>query len=120
MKAAQYDITLDRAAEYRFTLTIKNRLGALVNLTGNSFYADIIDAATRQQVASFTATVTNPATSGEVVLSLSEADSLLFNVRRGYEWDLFRVSGTSTERLLYGKVIVRQNRTKGVPIDPIS
>lgn len=117
MIAAEYDLIIDRAADYRFTLTIKNRLGALVNLSSHTFSADIIDAATRAKVVSFTATITSPTTSGEVVLSLSEADTLLLNNRRGYEWDLFMVSGGNTERLLYGKVTARQNRTKA-PIDP--
>lgn len=116
MIAAQYDITLDRAADYLFTLTIRNRAGDPVDLTGRTFSADIIDAATRAKVVSFTAAITSPASAGEVVLSLSEANTLLFNSRRDYEWDLFMVNGGSTERLLYGKVTARQNRTKA-PID---
>lgn len=122
MIAAEYDLIIDRAAEYRFTLTIKDRAGDPVNLTGKTFYADVIDAATKNQVTAFTATVTSPASSGEVVLSLSEANTLQLNARRGYEWDLFMVTAATsvTERILYGKITVRQNRTKGVPIDPIS
>ena len=123
MNAAQYDLVIDRAAEYNFTLTLKNRSGAVVNLTGKTFYGAIIENATSKNVASFTATVTAPA-SGEVILALTELQTLALNHNTDYSWDLFVVTGTppsqSTERLLFGSVTVRKNFKKGIPIDPIS
>lgn len=124
MEAAQYDLTIDRAAEYRFTLTIKDRSGALVDISGRGFYADIREKATKKTATTFTATITGSPTVGEVVLSLTEANTLLLNESTEYDWDLFMVTGSvptqSTERLLYGDVFVRQNITKGIPVDPIS
>mgnify|MGYP007100041984 CR=1 FL=1 len=124
MNAAQYDLIIDRAAEYRFTLTIKDRSGALVSITGRNFYSDIREKATKKTAVSFTPTITAAPTVGEVVLSLTEENTLLLNENIEYEWDLFMVTGSvpsqTTERLLFGNVVVRQNFTKGVPIDPIS
>ncbi len=124
MNAAQYDLVIDRAAEYRFVLTIKNRGGSPISLTGNGFHADIREKKTKKTAATFSPSITAAPTVGEVLLSLSEANTLLLNHNTEYEWDLFRVVGSapnqSTERLLYGDVTVRQNITKGIPVDPIS
>lgn len=43
MLAANYDITIDRAAEYTFVLTIQNQAGTAVNIGSATFYADIRD-----------------------------------------------------------------------------
>jgi hypothetical protein len=127
MLAANYDITLDRAAEYTFVLTIQNQAGSAVDLTsvedgGNpdKVWADIRDFDTKKEVVSFTCDVLSPATGGQIQLTLTEANTLLLNAKRSYEYDLFMLRSTKMERLLYGTVTVRPNITKGVPVDPIS
>lgn len=124
MLAANYDITLDRAAEYSFVLTIKDSSDdpQPIDVGANEFYADLRNAVSKEVVASFDVSLFSDGSDGAVVISLTESDTLLLNSSTSYEWDLFMLSGTSPDtistRLLYGSVTVRQNTTKGVPVDP--
>ena len=125
MLAANYDITIDRAAEYSFVLTIQNQLGQPVDLAPPAsaafgFYADIRETATKKEVVSFTASVLNGGDNGQVAFNLSEASTLLLKPTGAYEYDIFMQRGGVMERLLYGSVTVRANITKGAPVDPIS
>ena len=125
MLAANYDITIDRAAEYSFVLTIQNQLGVAVDLdppdaAAFGFYADIRDSVTKKEVVSFTATILNGGDNGQVAFNLSESNTLLLKPSGSYEYDIFMQRGGVMERLLYGSVTVRANITKGVPVDPIS
>ncbi len=124
MLAANYDITIDRAADYTFVLTIQNQLGAPIDLDAGgvtaAFHADIRDAVTKKEVVSFTAAILDGGNNGQVSLSLTEAQTLLFKPTGSYEYDIFMVRGSVTSRLLYGSVTIRQNTTKGVPVDPTS
>jgi hypothetical protein len=117
MTAAQYDITLDRAADYNLTVSVQNSAGSPVNLTGAAIYAEIRDYNTKKEVVAFT-TVGSSLSTGVIALSLTEANTKLLNTKTRYEWDLFLVrTGTVTERLLYGDLTCRQNYYKGSPID---
>jgi hypothetical protein len=123
MNAARYDITIDRAAEYNFVLTIENQLGNPIDLdtgTPATFYGDIRNAVTKQKIVSFSPTILDGGNNGQVALGLTEAQSLLFEAGGFYEYDIFMVLATVTRRLLFGSVTIRQNITKGVPIDPVS
>lgn len=120
MLAANYDITLDRAAEYTFVLTIQNQSGNAVDIGTANFYADVRDSVTKKEVCSFTPTILNGGDYGQVSLALSEADTLLLKPNGDYEYDIFMRRSTTMERLIYGSVTVRANITKGVPVDPIS
>ena len=125
MLAANYDITIDRAAEYSFVLTIQNQLGVAVDLdppaaAAYGFFADIRDAVTKKEVVSFTPTILNDGNNGEVAFNLSEANTLLLKPSGSYEYDIFMQRAATMERLLYGSVTVRANITKGAPVDPIS
>ena len=120
MLAANYDITIDRAAEYKFVLTIQNQAGAAVNLgsPAATFYADIRETATKKEIVSFTAAILNSGVNGQVSLNLSEANTLDLKPNGSYEYDIFMRRNNITERLLYGSVTVRANITKGSPVDP--
>lgn len=120
MLAANYDITIDRAAEYKFVLTIQNQAGAAVNISSATFYADIRETVSKKEVVSFTTTILDSGVNGQVSLALTEANTLLLKPNGDYEYDIFMRRGTVMERLLYGSVAVRANTTKGVPVDPIS
>ena len=125
MLAANYDITIDRAAEYSFVLTIQNQLKQPIDLdppdaAAYGFYADIRDAVTKKEVVSFTPTILNDGDNGQVAFNLSEANTLLLKPSGSYEYDIFMQRGGVMERLLYGSVTVRANITKGAPVDPIS
>ncbi len=125
MLAANYDITIDRAAEYSFVLTIQNQLGEAIDLDPPAadpyaFYADVRETATKKEIVSFTATILDGGNNGQVSFNLSEANTLLLKPSTDYEYDIFMQRGGVMERLLYGSVTVRANITKGAPVDPIS
>jgi hypothetical protein len=125
MLAANYDITIDRAAEYSFVLTIQNQLEVPIDLdppaaAAYGFFADIRDANTKKEVVSFTATILDDGNNGQVAFNLSEANTLLLKPSGSYEYDIFMQRGGVMERLIFGSVTVRANITKGVPVDPIS
>ena len=123
MLAANYDITIDRAAEYKFVLTLQNQLGQPIDLAPSgagpyAFYADIRETATKKEVVSFTANILDGGDNGQVAFNLSEANTLLLNPSTKYEYDIFMQRNGVMERLLFGSVTVRANITKGSPVDP--
>jgi hypothetical protein len=125
MLAANYDITIDRAAEYKFVLTIQNQLKQPIDLhpSGGSacnFYADIREAATKKNIVPFDATILDNGNNGQVALNLSEEKTLQLKSSTKYEYDIFMQRNGVMERLLYGSVTVRANITKGAPVDPIN
>lgn len=118
MLAANYDITLDRAADYSFVLTIQDASLTAVNLSDAStvFYADIRNTATKAQTVQFTYTKTTPL-SGVVTFTLSKANTKLLKAGEGlYEYDIFMALGSPlvTRRLIYGSVTVRPQFTNDV------
>jgi len=120
MLAANYDITIDRAAEYTFVLTIQDQAGTAVNIGSATFYADIRDVTSRRKAVSFTPTILASGANGQVSFNLTEANTLALQPSGRYAYDIFMLRGTVMERLLEGSVTVRANITKGVPVDPIS
>jgi hypothetical protein len=119
MLAANYDITIDRAAEYSFVLTVQDELQQVVDISEDtSFYSDIRETLSKKEAVSFTPVLIDGGVGGKVSFNLSEANTLVLMPNRSYEYDIFmRISG-KTKRLLFGKVFVRANITKGGPIDP--
>ena len=118
MLAANYNITIDRAAEYTFVLTIQNQAGTAVNIAGAAFYADIRDLATRRKATSFTPTILDSGVNGQVSFNLTEANTLALRPSGRYVYDIFMRRSGVTDRLIEGSVTVRDNATKGSPIDP--
>jgi hypothetical protein len=114
MLAANYDITLDRAADYGFVLTIQDAVSTPVDITGATFYADIRNVAPKTQAVAFTVALTTPL-SGIVTFSLSKANTKTLKAGEGlYEYDIFMVLGGTTRRLIYGSVTVRPQFTNDV------
>jgi hypothetical protein len=125
MLAANYDITIDRAAEYSFVLTIQNQLKQPIDLDPPdvdpyTFYADIRETATKKEVVSFTPTIIDNGNNGQVSFNLQESSTLLLKPSTKYEYDIFMRRAGVMERLIFGSVTVRANITKGAPVDPIS
>ena len=123
MLAANYDITIDRAAEYSFVLTIQNQLQEPVDLAPPAsdpyaFYADIRETVTKKKIVSFDASILDGGNNGQVAFNLQEDDTLLLKPSTEYEYDIFMKRGGVMERLLFGSVTVRANITKGSPVDP--
>ena len=114
MLAANYDITLDRAADYSFVLTVLNQAGAAVTVPSSGYFGDIRDSVTKQQVTSFTIDRKNDGTDGQILITLPKTTTKLLRETGGYEYDIFAdISGTR-RRLIEGKVLVRNNRTNDV------
>jgi len=120
MLAANYDITIDRAAEYTFVLTIQNQAGTAVNIGSATFYANITHRDFVNEAVSFSPTILDSGVNGQVSFHLTEASTLTLRPSDRYEYDIFMQRGTVMERLLEGSVTIRANITKGVPVDPIS
>lgn len=118
-KAANYDLTIDRATEYSFVLTIQDELSQLLDLSEDtSFYSDIRETNTKKEVVSFTPVLIDAGLSGQVSFNLSEANTLVLKPTQSYEYDIFMIRFGKSKRLLFGSVTVRSNITKGEPIDP--
>ena len=116
MLAANYDITLDRAADYSFVLTIQNQAGAAVDLGSPTatFIADVREVATKKEVLDLTPTVLGTATNGQVQITITKAQTKTLKAGSGiYEWDLFMDRGSPTvrTRLLYGSLTARAQIT---------
>lgn len=111
MLAANYDIMLDRAADYSLALTINNYAGTGLDVHANNFYGDVRDAITKQQVVSFVFDKTTAGASGLVTVTISAANTRLLHDTLAYEYDIFIVRAGQTNRLLEGMVSVRNNRT---------
>lgn len=115
MSAPRHDLTIDRAADYGFAVQVQSPLGTSVDMTGAEAYADIVDAGGLQIVAA-----TCAAADGVVTMSLSRSQSLSLVAGEAYSYDLFLLRDSVSLRLLYGTVTVTQNKTKGIPIDPLT
>jgi hypothetical protein len=118
MLAANYDITIDRAAEYTFVLTIKNQAGTAVDIGSAAFYSDIRDPVSNRKAVSFTPTILDSGVNGQVSFNLTEANTLALQLSGKYVYDIFMRRSSVSERLIEGSVTVRDNTTKGSPIEP--
>jgi hypothetical protein len=114
MLAANYDITLDRAADYSFVLTINSPAGTPVNITGATFDSDIRDVKTKAQAGVLTGAVTTGA-SGIATFSMTAANTKLLRAGIGiYEYDIFMTLSSVKRRLLFGSFTVRPQSTNQV------
>jgi hypothetical protein len=118
MLAANYDITIDRAAEYTFVLTINNQAGTAVNIGAAAFYADIRNVNSSRKAVSFTPTILDSGVNGQVSFNLTEANTLALQPSSNYVYDIFMRRSGVADRLIEGSVTVRDNVTKGSPIEP--
>ena len=122
MLAANYNITLDRGADYSFVLTIQNQAGTAVNLSADAgtstpqatFIADVREVASKKEVLDLTPTVLGTATNGQVLITITKTQTKTLRAGSGiYEWDLFMDRGNPTvrTRLLYGSLTARAQTT---------
>ena len=112
MAAAKHNIIVSRGEDFSFTLTVAYS-GSAIDVTGDTFAAEIRRGSGKPLVASFDVTLTTPA-SGIVDFKLPKAKTLLLDGNVNYKWDLFRTddgSPTTTTRLIYGDVKVENNIT---------
>lgn len=115
MLAANYDITLDRAADYSLILTVQNPTGIPLVVPASGYFGDIRDSVTKQQVTNFTITRnTIGGADGQILIALGKTLTKLLRENGSYEYDIFADIDSLRRRLIEGKVIVRNNRTNDV------
>lgn len=116
MSAARRNLTIERGAEKSFVLQIKTPNGAVVDLTGSTFRAEIREAHRKPLVASFTPTIVEATNNDTVRFVLSDTVTSNLDVARRYKWDLFwRDSVGANRRLMFGDVVVVPNITSPNP-----
>jgi len=114
MLAANYDITLDRGADYSFVLTIQDGSLAAINVSTATFNTDILNIKTKA-VAGVLETSLTAASSGIVTFKMTAANTKLLRAGTGlYEYDIFMTLGGVKRRLLYGSFTLRPQSTNQV------
>jgi len=121
MLAANYNITLDRGADYSFVLTIQNQAGTAVDLSavGNppvatTFIADVREVASKVEVLDLAPVILGSVANGQVTITITKAQTKTLRAGSGiYEWDLFMDRGSPVvrTRLLYGSLTARAQTT---------
>lgn len=106
MAAAIHNLLLATGEDFAFTLTVKDPEGEAVNVTSDTFTAQIRRGSGKPLVASFTCEVTD-GSAGVVSCSLPDDETNKLDGFTTYEWDLFRTtSGGIKTQLIYGEVRV--------------
>lgn len=109
MLAANYDITLDRGADYSFVLTIQDGSLAAINVSGATFNSDVLDVKTKAVAGALEGSLTLAA-SGIITFKMTAANTKLLRVGTGlYEYDIFMTFGSPLlkRKLLYGSFTLR-------------
>ena len=109
MAAAKHNLIVSRGEDFSFTLTVQDSGGSPVNITGDTFTAEIRRNGGKPLVASFSCEITDAA-SGVLVATLPQSETLKLDGNVNYKWDMFRTD-TTTTRLIYGDVKVENNIT---------
>lgn len=114
MNAANYNITIDRATDYGFVLTVNDLAGDPADISEVDFYGDIRETDTKRQAVEFTFALVTDGADGQVSISLPKEDTKLLREATSYEYDVFADLAAGRARLLEGTVTVRNNRTNDV------
>lgn len=110
MAAAKHNITVGRGEDFSFTLTIATSGGTAVDISNNTFKAEVRRDAGKPLVATFTVTIESSA--GTVKVKLPKVETLKLDGNARYKWDLFRIeSDGNTTRLIYGDLQIENNIT---------
>jgi len=112
MAAAKHNIIVSRGEDFSFTLTVQDSGGSPVDITDDTFTAEIRRDGGKPLVASFSCAITD-AGNGVLVATLDQAETLKLDGNVNYKWDMFRTEDvtSTTTRLIYGDVKVDNNIT---------
>jgi hypothetical protein len=105
----QYNISLQRRADYSITLQFKDSAGAAINLTSWTVAAQVWNQGRSTKYADFTVTYTNRST-GTVAIALTDEQTALFPDEAYYDVLLTNPSGLK-EYYLEGLVYVSEGYT---------
>ena len=105
----QYNISLQRRADYSITLQFKDSTAAAINLTGWTVAAQVWNQGRSTKYADFTVTYTNRST-GTIAIALTDEQTALFPDEAYYDVLLTNPSGLK-EYYLEGLVYVSEGYT---------
>ena len=111
MAAALHNIIVGRGEDYTSILTILDNLGAPVDISLDTFEAQVRRAGGKPLVAEFTCALSD-AVNGVMTIVMPRSESLKLDGNAHYSWDLFRITPTASYRLIQGDVRVENNITK--------
>ena len=115
MVASNFNITLDRAADYSQVITCYGLADEPATVSASEFFGQVREVVGKKKVVDFTFKTPTP-TSGEVYLVIPKDDTKLLRSKVKYEYDIFRVTASETSRLVYGTLDVRANVTNNESI----
>lgn len=115
MLASNFNITLDRAADYLQVLTCYTLTDEPVTVFANEFFGQVREVASKKKVVDFTFETPTPE-SGEVRLIIPNESTKLLRSSVKYEYDIFKVTGPTTLRLIFGSLTVHANTTRNANI----
>lgn len=110
MAAAKHNITIDRGADFGFTLTIRNPQQEVVDVSNDTFKAEIRRAPKQPLIAAFTCDAETAGLNGIVNFTLPSSESLKLDGNITYYWDVFRMTPLK-DKLIAGSVKVEDNVT---------
>jgi hypothetical protein len=105
----QYNISLQRRADYSVTLQFKDSTGAAINLTSWTVEAEAWNEGRTTKYADFTVTYTNRST-GTIAIALTDEQTALFPNEAYYDVLLINPSGLK-EYYLEGIIYVSEGYT---------
>jgi hypothetical protein len=109
IRPGQYNISLQRRADYYVTLQFKDSTGTAIDLTGWTVEAEAWDATRTTKYADFAVTYTNRLT-GTIKLSLTDDQTTTFPDELNYDVLLIDTAGTR-EYYLEGTIYVSEGYT---------
>ena len=112
MTAARYDLVIDQGSDFAIEFTV-NESGSAKNLTGYTARAQLRPTKSSSTLtATFTCGIPTPA-NGKISMSLTNGTTAgLAAGRFFYDLEIFTVSDTLVQRLLFGEVTVTQEVTR--------
>lgn len=113
MAAAIHNIRFARGEDFFFDLTVKDNAGEPINVSNDTFAAQIRREHGKPLAAVFTADAATAGASGVVRFTLPDSETLKLDGNVRYKWDLFRTSGAggSKTQLIRGEAEVTNNIT---------
>jgi hypothetical protein len=105
----QYNISLQRRADYSITLQFKDSTGAAIDLTGWTVEAEVWNEGRTTKYADFTVTYTNRA-AGTIAIALTDEQTTTFPDEAYYDVLLINPSGLR-EYYLEGIIYVSEGYT---------
>jgi hypothetical protein len=110
MAAAKHNLIISRGADFGFSLTIRDALQQIVDVSTYTFKAEIRRAPKQPLVASFICDATANGINGVVNFVLPSARTLKLDESISYYWDVYQITPLK-DKLIAGSVRVENNVT---------